>query len=164
RWAGRCWWACRRWAAWCGICAGNGSTPTRLAWPATGAAGLPCAPWNCSGPRPGSRRRPRRPHRATPWCNTSASAWTCPSWNRRRGAHNPILYRNLGHAHLLAGELPEAILAYRRGLRLDPANGDLQNGLAAAHSQVLYAPDGFGRPPADSGLPGLPRLRPEWLL
>jgi hypothetical protein len=83
---------------------------------------------------------------------------------RRRGASNPILYRNLGHAHLLAGELPEAILAYRRGLRLDPANGDLQQGLSAARAQVVYAADGVGWPPDSSRLPWLPRLRSEWLL
>jgi len=82
---------------------------------------------------------------------------------RRRGAHNPILYRNLGHAHLLAGELPEAILAYQRGLHLDPANSDLQQGLSAARSQVNYA-DGLGRPPESSRPPWLPLLRSEWLL
>src|SRR5438270_11427960 len=37
---------------------------------------------------------------------------------RRRGTQNTDLFRNEGHASLLAGDLPQAILSYRRGLRL----------------------------------------------
>ena len=39
---------------------------------------------------------------------------------RRRGASNPLLYRDLGNAYLLAGDLPRAVLAYRLGLRRSP--------------------------------------------
>src|ERR1700680_1724659 len=51
---------------------------------------------------------------------------------RRRGANNPELYRNLGNACLLADDLPRAVLSYRRGLRLAPADADLLAGLDEA--------------------------------
>jgi tetratricopeptide (TPR) repeat protein len=76
---------------------------------------------------------------------------------RRRGARNALLERNLGNAHLLAGDLPRAILAYRRGLRLAPADRVLRRNLAHARARVLHlAGSGLGRPPDD--------LRPAWLL
>jgi tetratricopeptide (TPR) repeat protein len=78
---------------------------------------------------------------------------------RRRGADNPSLYVNLGQAYLLAGDLPRAILAYQRGLRLDPDNADLQERLEDARNQVVYTtPGAFGRPPVDNWPPWLPRL------
>jgi tetratricopeptide (TPR) repeat protein len=84
---------------------------------------------------------------------------------RRRGADNPELYRNLGNAALLADDLPRAILAYHRGLRLAPADGELQAGLEEARKRVVYATDtGFGRPADDRGPPWLPRLGSEWFL
>src|SRR5262249_53455448 len=41
---------------------------------------------------------------------------------RQRGADNADLEGNLGNAYLLAGDLARAILAYRRGLRLNPGD------------------------------------------
>jgi hypothetical protein len=75
-----------------------------------------------------------------------------------RGIHNPELFRDQGNAHLLAGDLPRAILAYRRGLRLAPRDRVLQTNLTYAREQVDYpSPDGFGRPPLDDWPPWLPR-------
>jgi hypothetical protein len=77
----------------------------------------------------------------------------------RRGAHNPALYRNLGNACLLADDLPHAILAYRRGLRLTPNDADLHAGLTYARQQVLHAePARFARPPVEQRPPWLPRI------
>lgn len=82
---------------------------------------------------------------------------------RRRGANNPELYRNLGNACLLADDLPRAVLSYRRGLRLAPADADLLAGLDEARKRVNYASDGgFGRPPDDRRPPWLPRVGSEW--
>src|SRR6516165_4265113 len=55
---------------------------------------------------------------------------------RQRGASSPALLRNLGNAYLLAGDVPKAILAYRRGLRVAPSDRRLQEGLSWARSQV----------------------------
>jgi tetratricopeptide (TPR) repeat protein len=83
---------------------------------------------------------------------------------RRRGAHNATLYLNLGNAWLLAGELPHAILAYRRGLRLAPEDIGLQTGLAAAREQVAYPSNSMlGRPAVDHRPPWLPRFSSEWM-
>src|SRR5207244_1408008 len=46
-----------------------------------------------------------------------------------RGRHNAALFRNSGNASLLAGDLPQAILAYRAGLQLSPGNRALQRSL-----------------------------------
>jgi tetratricopeptide (TPR) repeat protein len=84
---------------------------------------------------------------------------------RRRGAHNALLYRNLGNAHLLAGDLPRAILSYRRGLRLAPNDRALRESLAEARERVVYpASGGLGRPQSDSRPPWLPHTRAEWLV
>jgi hypothetical protein len=53
---------------------------------------------------------------------------------------SPGLGRTIGHAYYLAGDLPRAILAYRRGLSLDPANEKLQTALAYARGRVEYPP------------------------
>jgi hypothetical protein len=83
------------------------------------------------------------------------------------GAANPTLYRNLGNAHILAREpdgpadksLAQAILAYRRGLQLDPSDGELHRSLEFARQQVVYPPPGtFGSPETDHRPPWLPRL------
>ena len=65
---------------------------------------------------------------------------------------------------LPASRRPAArLLAYRRGLALDPSDADLQAGLNEARSRVVYATAGdFGRPPDDRRPPWLPRLRSEW--
>jgi hypothetical protein len=76
---------------------------------------------------------------------------------RERGHASPALYQNQGNAYFLADELPEAILAYRRGLRLAPNDPGLQAALAEARGRVLYpspsflstdgnGADGFARP------------------
>jgi hypothetical protein len=54
----------------------------------------------------------------------------------QRGHVSPALYHNLGNARLLAGELPEAIIAYRRGVRFAPADPDLAIDLQLARAQV----------------------------
>jgi hypothetical protein len=77
----------------------------------------------------------------------------------RRGASNPALFRNEGNAWLLGGDLSRAILAYRRGLRLDPTDRDLRDALEYARGQVNHATTGgFGRPPRDDRPPWLPRV------
>jgi hypothetical protein len=77
---------------------------------------------------------------------------------RRRGVANPALFRDQGNACLLADDLPGAILAYRRGLRLAPNDHALQQLLAAAREQVVYPepPGSFARPPRPPWLPRLP--------
>jgi tetratricopeptide (TPR) repeat protein len=75
-----------------------------------------------------------------------------------QGARNPDLYRDMGNAYLLAGDVPQAILAYRRGLRVAPGDRILQANLTYARDQVDYSsPDRFGRPPAETWPPWLPR-------
>jgi hypothetical protein len=78
---------------------------------------------------------------------------------RQRGFDNTELDRNEGNAWLLAEEVPQAILAYRRGLLLDPTDADLREGLTCARERVRYASSGnFARPPTDDRPPWLPRL------
>ncbi len=82
---------------------------------------------------------------------------------RRRGAGNPALFRNLGNAYLLADELGQAVLAYRRGLHQSPHDADLRAGLAEARQRVVYAGGTFGKPPAERRPPWLPQVRAVWL-
>jgi hypothetical protein len=82
---------------------------------------------------------------------------------RRRGVRSAALYRNLGNASLLADDVPRAVLAYRRGMRLAPDDADLQPGLAAARERVAAGPEGTASRAADDRPPWLPRLRPAWL-
>ncbi len=78
---------------------------------------------------------------------------------RRRGAANAALFRDEGDACLLAGDLPRAILAYRRGLRLAPNDGVLRAGLEYARGQVAFPQaTGLGRPPVELLPPWLPRV------
>lgn len=66
------------------------------------------------------------------------------------GASNPALYRNLGHAYVLANDLPHAILTLRRGARMWPHDADLQNSLTEARALVIYPADNpLGRPPVE---------------
>ncbi|MGH7243843.1 MAG: tetratricopeptide repeat protein [Phycisphaerales bacterium] len=46
--------------------------------------------------------------------------------------HNVKLETNIANASLLAGDVPGAILAYRRALAIDPSNAEVRAGLAAA--------------------------------
>jgi hypothetical protein len=70
----------------------------------------------------------------------------------RLGAANPELFRDQGNACLLADDLAGAVLAYRRGLRLDPDDPALKTGLAEARARVAFpdTPDWakVGRPVA----------------
>lgn len=86
-----------------------------------------------------------------------AEAARCYEELRARGRRNPLLYRNLGNAYLLSGDLPRAILIYRLGLRLGPDDAALRGNLARARERVVYVEgSAVGRPPDD--------LRPAWLL
>lgn len=77
----------------------------------------------------------------------------------RRGNLNPDLARNQGNAALLADDLAPAVLAYRRGLRLEPANNALQHGLALARERMSQRIEGnLGLPPIDQRPPWLPRV------
>jgi hypothetical protein len=77
----------------------------------------------------------------------------------RRGADNSSLYLNLGQAYQLAGDLPRAILAYRRGLRRAPNDMALRARLESARELVVYEVSGsFGRPPVEDWPPWLPRI------
>jgi hypothetical protein len=78
---------------------------------------------------------------------------------RRRGANGPSIYRNLGHAWLLAGELPRAILTYRQGLRLWPADRGLRADLTDARAEVVFPPyTNLGRAPGELHPPWWPRV------
>jgi hypothetical protein len=101
-----------------------------------------------------------RPAEARPAFAEAADAYEAL---HRRGACNPDLYRNEAHAALLAGRLPLAVLAYRRGLRLDPQDGPLRNGLEQARDEVAYPP-GAARPPAEAWPAWLPWPSPGALL
>jgi hypothetical protein len=57
---------------------------------------------------------------------------------------------NLGNAHFLADQLPEAILAYRQGLRLDPNDQGLHDNLDYARARVNYPFGTRGQPEEDS--------------
>lgn len=84
---------------------------------------------------------------------------------RQRGIGNPALYCNLGNAYLLSGDLPRAILSYRRGLHRSPSNFDLRERLAEARARVAYPASGdLGRPRSDDRPPWLPHLRSRWLM
>jgi tetratricopeptide (TPR) repeat protein len=77
---------------------------------------------------------------------------------QRHGVSNPELYRDLGNAYLLAGDVPRAILAFHRGLRLAPTDYVLQANLTYAREQVDYPSlDNFGRPSPGDWPPWLPR-------
>ncbi|HLN27156.1 MAG TPA: hypothetical protein VK395_05390 [Gemmataceae bacterium] len=79
----------------------------------------------------------------------------------RQGAYSAELCRNQGNAYLLAGNLPRAILAYRRGLRLAPGDLNLRTHLDYARAQVAFAERGnFGRPPSDRLPASLPYFNP----
>ncbi len=82
---------------------------------------------------------------------------------RNRGANNAALYRTLGNAHLLADELGQAILAYRRGLRVSPHDTDLRAALTEARQRVAYAGGTFGKPPVERRPSWLPQVRAVWL-
>jgi hypothetical protein len=83
---------------------------------------------------------------------------------RRRGASNTTLYLSLGNACVLADDLPRGILAYHRGLQLDPGHRELRGCLAEARERVVYPSGALGRPLADHRPPWLPRIGTDWLV
>jgi hypothetical protein len=54
------------------------------------------------------------------------------------GERTPSLALNRGRAHFLAGQVPQAIRAFRDGLELFPWDAELQRDLAAARATVAY--------------------------
>lgn len=66
---------------------------------------------------------------------------------QQRPQQSPALYRNLGNARFLAGQLPEAIVAFHQGLRLAPEDAVLREHLEYVRGRVEYPPG--ARPPAD---------------
>jgi hypothetical protein len=74
----------------------------------------------------------------------AARAWEAI---RARGVDTALLYRNLGHAYFLAGDLPHALLCYRLGLRREPGDSELRTGLRQARARVVFAEGtALGRP------------------
>jgi hypothetical protein len=80
------------------------------------------------------------------------------------GARNAELCRDEAHAAWLSGRLPLAILAYRRGLRLAPADAELQEELEQARDAVFYPPAAPVRPPPPAWPTWLPWPTPGLLL
>jgi hypothetical protein len=77
---------------------------------------------------------------------------------RQHGAANAVLFRNQGNACFLAGDVPGAILAFRRGLQIEPNDQVLRNSLDQARAQVAFPePEALGRPVVDRWPPWLPR-------
>jgi hypothetical protein len=80
-----------------------------------------------------------------------------------RGHHHPELFRRLGDASLLAGQLPQAIFAYRRGLERGPHLRALWDHLELARDRVAY-PNGQERlPGAEERERPPPGEWPAWL-
>jgi hypothetical protein len=74
------------------------------------------------------------------------------------------LFVNCGNAFFLGGDLPQAILAYRLGLRRYPLDRDLMENLELARDQVAYPGGAHHRPPGDDWPPFLPRAAPNTVL
>jgi hypothetical protein len=72
---------------------------------------------------------------ARPWFAKSADLFDF-DWSV--GPRTPTLALNRGRAHFLAGQLPQAIRAFRDGLELAPWNAELQRALTAARAAVAY--------------------------
>jgi tetratricopeptide (TPR) repeat protein len=53
-----------------------------------------------------------------------------------RGAHDPVLYYNLGNAYYQAGYLGQAVLNYERALRIAPRDEDARANLSLVHSML----------------------------
>jgi hypothetical protein len=81
-----------------------------------------------------------------------------------RGVRNPLLLRNLGNASFLAGDIPHAVLAYRRGLQLRPDDPDLLAALMTVREQVYLPPGTLGRPPEDDSLSFPSNYPSSWLV
>lgn len=81
---------------------------------------------------------------------------------KNQGFQSPALFLNLGNAYFLNDQLPEAIFAYRRGLRLDPHHRTLQTHLTHARQRVPVTP-GID-PPEEPARPWSAWLRPLALI
>jgi tetratricopeptide (TPR) repeat protein len=68
------------------------------------------------------------------------TAAECYDQLQQSGFQGGPLFLSQGNAHLLAGQLPEAILAYRRAERFIPNDERLRSNLAEARRQVLDPP------------------------
>lgn len=64
----------------------------------------------------------------------AAGAWRQVA--RSGNIHNAELQNNIANASIFAGDLPGAIVAYRRALAIDPSNSRAQAGLAAARKSA----------------------------
>ncbi|MBI3407776.1 MAG: hypothetical protein HY040_05395 [Planctomycetes bacterium] len=62
---------------------------------------------------------------------------------------------NLGNMYLLADKIPQAVLSYKEGLRLNPNHEPLRANLEYARAQVNYPPSGRGHPESEAW--------PSWL-
>lgn len=76
----------------------------------------------------------------------------------RSFGQTPYLLRWLGYSYDVIGDIPHAILAYRRGLRLDPGDAKLEAALAYARARVEYPPS-----PAAGLMPPDREYWPGWL-
>src|SRR5262245_48721535 len=70
----------------------------------------------------------------------------------------PYLLRWLGYSYDVVGDVPHAVLAYRRGLRMSPGDAKLETALAYARSRVEYPPS-----PAASLMQPERKYWPGWL-
>jgi len=82
----------------------------------------------------------------------AAGAWREAA--RIGGIHNVKLETNIANASLLAGDVPGAILAYRRALKIDPADRDVLAGLAAARRSAGTEALALGQSLSKKGEPG----------
>lgn len=73
-----------------------------------------------------------------------------------QGVRNADLLRNLGRAEWLAERWPQAMLAWRLGLLLQPLDEDLRACLEYARDQVQYPPGAAGRLSQSDWPPWLP--------
>jgi hypothetical protein len=153
------------------ILALEGSVESGPAPPVTGAAlvlllgfAVPLLAGQASSPQEGLARAvtafndgvQRRGKPAASACFREAANGFSQLW--QQGARNADLCRNEGNAHLLAGNLAGAILAYRHGLLLDPNSKTLRVNLAYARDMVRFSDDGFGRQAVARWPSWLPRL------
>jgi hypothetical protein len=67
---------------------------------------------------------------ATALFRDAAAAWGTIA--QGAGIRNPSLEKNIANAELLAGDVPRAVVAFRRAEVLDPFDATVRNGLAAA--------------------------------
>ena len=82
------------------------------------------------------------------------------------GANSAALQRNLGNALFAAGELGEAMVAYRRAERIDPSDRRVREALAVARGRVRTAVEEGTRSRAEGALlwwrGGVPRAWLAW--